>query len=133
MIDVVCGVIRDADGRFLACRRPMDKHLGGLWEFPGGKVDPGESPEIALARELQEELGVEVSVGKSLDPVIWTYDRGKIRLLPFFCTITGGQLRAIEHEELLWCAPLDFGKLAWAAADLPILDQIRGLISETVN
>lgn len=133
MIDVVCGVIKDADGRFLACRRPVGKHLGGLWEFPGGKVDPGESPETALARELREELGVDVSVGAALIPVIWTYDRGKIRLLPFFCAITGGQLRAIEHEELLWCAPKEFENLVWADADLPILDQIRAVISETAN
>ena len=55
MIDVVCGVIENSEGQFLACLRPAGKHLGGLWEFPGGKVDPGESPESALVRELQEE------------------------------------------------------------------------------
>jgi 8-oxo-dGTP diphosphatase len=131
MIDVVCGVIRDADGRYLACLRPQGKHLGGLWEFPGGKVETGEVPEIALARELLEELGVDVAVGAALDPVPWSYERGKIRLLPFFCTITSGKLQAIEHEELLWCAPSEFGQLAWADADLPILEQIRGLISGT--
>lgn len=129
MIDVVCGVIRDAEGRYLACLRPEGKHLGGLWEFPGGKVEPDESPESALARELWEELGVDVAVGAALDPVLWSYDRGKIRLLPFFCTITSGQLQAIEHAELLWCAPSEFGQLSWADADLPILEQIHDLIS----
>lgn len=125
MIDVVCGVIEDKQGRFLACLRPQGKYLGGLWEFPGGKVDPGESPETALARELREELGITVIVGTALDPVIWQYDRGSIRLLPFFCTITGGNLQAIEHEQLFWCSPDDFGKLPWADADLPVLAQIR--------
>lgn len=125
MIDVVCGVIEDAEGRFLACQRPQGKHLGCLWEFPGGKVDPGESPEHALARELREELGVEVSVGAPLVEVVWSYDCGRIRLLPFRCGIVGGHPRALEHEQLLWCAPEAFGELVWADADLPILEQIR--------
>jgi 8-oxo-dGTP diphosphatase len=133
MIDVVCGVIEDGEGRFLACQRPQGKHLGGLWEFPGGKVDPGESPEAALFRELREELGVDVNVGAPMEPVIWAYDRGSIRLLPFRCAITGGNLHAHEHEQLRWCAPAEFGELDWAAADLPILDQIRSLHSATRN
>ena len=133
MIDVVCGVIVDVEGRFLACLRPQGKHLEGLWEFPGGKVDPGESPEDALVRELREELGVDVEVGVPLDAVLWNYDRGRIRLLPFRCTITGGGLRAIEHEQLLWCAPEDFGALQWAEADLPILQQILRDFSATSN
>lgn len=133
MIDVVCGVIEDGEGRFLACLRPQGKHLGGLWEFPGGKVDPGESPEVALFRELQEELGIDVIVGASLEPVIWTYDRGSIRLLPFRCVITGGSLEALEHEQLHWCAPREFGELDWAAADLPILEQIRSGLEEAAH
>jgi 8-oxo-dGTP diphosphatase len=100
--------------------------LGGLWEFPGGKVDPGESPGVALARELKEELGIEVKVGNPLDPVEWNYDRGAIRLMPFFCTIESGCPRAIEHEQIRWCGPDEFAVLEWAGADLPILTQIRG-------
>jgi len=104
------------------------KHLGGLWEFPGGKVDPGEFPTAALIRELREELGIEVAVGAALAAVVWSYDRGEIRLLPYFCTMRDDQTpRAIEHEELLWCAPENFGSLPWAAADLPVLDQILAL------
>jgi 8-oxo-dGTP diphosphatase len=125
MIDVVCGVIEGANGRFLACLRPQGKHLGGLWEFPGGKVDAGESPEAALARELMEELGVLVHVGEPLREVVWHYEGRSIRLLPFFCTILSGELVAIEHEELRWCAPEDFDSLIWAAADQPILNEIR--------
>ncbi len=124
MMDVVCGVIENPAGEFLACLRPSGKHLGGLWEFPGGKVEPGESPEAALVRELCEELAVEIEVGASLAPVIWTYAERTIRLLPFRCKIIGGELRAIEHEQLLWCAPGNFADLAWAAADLPILQEI---------
>ena len=133
MIDVVCGVIGNDQGCFLACRRPSDKHLAGLWEFPGGKVEASESPAEALIRELREELGIEVSVGEALDPVIWAYERGEIRLLPFLCKIVHGVPQAIEHSELQWCAPNRFDSLAWAPADLPILTQIRSSISETSN
>ena len=128
MIDVVCGILMDRQGRYLACRRPRGKHLGGLWEFPGGKVDPGEAPERALVRELYEELGNEVPVGSALAAVAWKYDLGEIRLLPYFCTMRDDQTpRAIEHEALIWCAPENFGTLSWAAADLPVLDQILAM------
>ena len=124
MIDVVCGVIEDLEGRFLACLRPQGKHLGGLWEFPGGKVDPGETPVAALLRELHEELSVDAEVISPLTPVIWAYPERTIRLLPFRCRIIGGALHAHEHEQLLWCAPENFYTLPWAAADLPILREI---------
>ena len=123
-MDVVCGVIENSKGQFLACLRPAGKHLGGLWEFPGGKVDPGESPESALVRELLEELAVEVEVGLPLGPVIWSYGERTIRLLPFRCKITGGALHAIEHEKLCWCPPENFHDLVWAAADVPVLREI---------
>jgi 8-oxo-dGTP diphosphatase len=125
MIDVVCGVIADDDGRFLSCLRPAGKHLGGLWEFPGGKVEAGEFPETALVRELLEELGIEVAVEAALDPVTWNYDGGEIRLLPFLCQIIRGVPSPLEHEAIHWCDPCDFGNLVWAPADLPILEQLR--------
>jgi 8-oxo-dGTP diphosphatase len=126
MTDVVCGVIVNPAGQFLACLRPVGKHLGGLWEFPGGKVEPGESPESALVRELREELAVEVEVVHPLSPVIWAYGEKVIRLLPFRCRITEGELKALEHEQLLWCHPQNFNDLAWAPADGPILLEILG-------
>lgn len=127
MIEVVCGVIRNDVGHVLACRRPRDKHLGGMWEFPGGKVEPGEPPHVALVRELREELGIEVEVGAALEPVRWNYDRGPIRLSPFLCRIIHGLPRPLEHEQLHWCAPQDFPSLEWAAADLPVIEQLRRL------
>ncbi len=133
MIEVVCGVIGDGAGRFLACLRPEGKHLAGLWEFPGGKVDGGESPEAALLRELREELGIEVAVGDALEPVVWSDDRVTIRLRPFHCVIAGGRLRALEHEELRWCAPEEFDLLEWAAADRPILAEIRNRAADLAD
>lgn len=124
MIDVVCGVLRDEQGRYLACLRPLGKHLGGQWEFPGGKVEAGESHEAALARELLEELGVVVKVGAALEPVCWAYDSVKIRLLPYHFTISSGELVPHSHDRFCWCAAADFSSLEWAAADLPILAQL---------
>ena len=125
MIDVVCAVLQDEQGRVLACLRPAGKHLGGLWEFPGGKVEHGETPQTALARELREELGIEVEVLGELQPVPWQYERGAIRLLPFLCRITGGEAVPHEHESLLWCASHELANLTWAPADLPVLEQLR--------
>lgn len=124
MIDVVCGVVENKNGHFLACLRPQGKHLGGLWEFPGGKVDAGESPEAALVRELMEELCVAVEVVSPLTPVVWAYDERTIRLLPFRCRIIDGVPQALEHEELIWCAPENFIDLRWADADVPVLREI---------
>lgn len=129
MVEVVCGVIQNSDGAYLACQRPPGKHLGGLWEFPGGKVDAGESPESALIRELREELAVEVEIGTPLSPVVWTYGEKTIRLRPFFCQILAGDPQALEHERLLWCLPANFAELSWAAADIPILREIGVSVS----
>lgn len=128
MLEVVCGVIENAAAEFLACLRPVGKHLGGFWEFPGGKIDLDETPEMALTRELMEELAVEVEVGLPLGAVIWNYGELTIRLQPFHCRITGGELRAVEHEKLCWCAPENFHQLDWAPADVPILGEIARLL-----
>ena len=124
MIEVVCGVIENSEGHILAGLRPMGKHLGGLWEFPGGKVECGESPESALVRELREELAVDIEVGSPLGPVIWNYNERMIRLRPYYCRILAGEPQALEHEQLYWCPPQDFNMLSWAAADVPILHEI---------
>jgi 8-oxo-dGTP diphosphatase len=128
MVQVVCGVIRNPEGAYLACQRPMDRHLGGLWEFPGGKVELGESAEAALVRELGEELAVLVEVSSPLLPVIWNYGDIIIRLCPFLCKIVAGTLRALEHDQVLWVFPADFGSLAWAPADVPVLRELRSLV-----
>lgn len=129
MVEVVCGVIQNSEGAYLACLRPEGKHLGGRWEFPGGKVDPGESAEAALIRELREELAVDVEIGRALGPVVWTYGDKTIRLRPLLCRIVAGDLQALEHEQLLWCQPEDFDKLPWADADIPILREIKSAVS----
>ena len=125
MIEVVCGVLLDLGGRALACRRAADRHLGGLWEFPGGKVEDGEDPREALARELFEELGITVLVGDRFGAVVdWTDGVVRIRLSAFLCEILEGVVEPLEHEEIRWCDADELRSLRWAEADLPILEEL---------
>jgi len=133
MIEVVCGIVEHADGRRLACLRPPGKHLGGQWEFPGGKVEPGETPDQALIRELREELGIEVEVGPALRSVEWNYPGGSIRLSPFLCRILGGTPQPIEHEEIRWCGAEALRALPWAAADVPVLEELLARNSSEIR
>jgi 8-oxo-dGTP diphosphatase len=124
MLDVVAGLILDPCKRLLVCRRPPEKHLGGFWEFPGGKIEPGEDPATALIRELREELGIVVApCGPPLTPVVHDYGRGPIRLIPIPCTISSGIPHPLEHSEIRWCEAAEILHLDLAAADIPILHE----------
>jgi 8-oxo-dGTP diphosphatase len=109
------------------CRRPAGKHLGGLWEFPGGKVEEGEHFPETLIRELKEELDVTVEVGGALQPVEWKDESVNLRLRPFFCKISRGTPVALEHQALKWCGVSEVFSLELAPADVPILQEIRYL------
>lgn len=125
MISVVCAIIEDSAGKVLACKRPQGKHLAGRWEFPGGKVEAHETPESALKREIAEELGVEICCDAPLSPVEWHDTDTPIRLIPFRCRIVRGQAQPLEHAEIRWCSLEACEGLAWADADLPILEELR--------
>ena len=101
VIDVAAALVF-RDGRLLVTRRPAGKHLGGLWEFPGGKVDPGESWEQALARELMEEVGLVVRPGRLYAEVIHSYPGKIVRLRFFVCAAPQGEPRPIECDEVQW-------------------------------
>lgn len=127
-MDVVCALIEDPQRGLLACKRPRGVHLAGYWEFPGGKIEPGETPRAALAREISEELGIVVVVGEALDAVEWSDGQVAIRLCPYRCRIiAGGEPVAHEHEEIRWCHASCLDVIEWAPADLPILRQWRAL------
>ncbi len=130
MIQVVCGVIENVNGEFLACLRPSGKHLEGLWEFPGGKIEEGESATEALVRELEEELSIKVEVGAAMTVVVWNYGDTTIQLRPFHCQVVTGHLQLNEHEAYQWLAPNDFKRVTWAAADLPILEEIQASLRQ---
>ncbi|MFN0127235.1 MAG: (deoxy)nucleoside triphosphate pyrophosphohydrolase [Verrucomicrobiales bacterium] len=124
MMEVVCAVIWNDDGRVLAAQRPPGKAQGGRWEFPGGKIEPGEAAEAALVREIEEELGCTLRVGAAMSPVDHPYPGGVIRLRPFLSVIVSGQPDPREHSALLWVNAREAAELEWAPADLPILAEI---------
>lgn len=126
-LDVTCGLI-ERDGRVLLAQRPAGKALAGKWEFPGGKVEPGESPESCLARELHEELGITVRVGEALPPCLHDYGQRPIRLLGYRCVIVAGEPHAHEHSALCWCTADEIERLDLAAADLPVLRHYRAAL-----
>lgn len=93
----------------------------GKWEFPGGKIIPGEFPAEGLRREISEELGLEVRTIQQLPPHTHHYPALTVTLLPFVCTITAGELLLHEHAAILWLPPAELSSLDWAEADLPVL------------
>lgn len=129
VIDVTCGLL-ERDGRVLVAQRAPGRALAGKWEFPGGKVEPGEAPAACLARELREELGIEVEVGAALPPCVHHYGGPRaIRLIPFVCRVVGGEPHPHEHSAIRWCTPDEIAALDLAAADLPVLAHYRAVRS----
>jgi 8-oxo-dGTP diphosphatase len=121
-IAVACALI-EHDGHVLMAQRPAHKHLGGKWEFPGGKIEPGETPEIALHRELQEELGCTVEIIRVLTPRTHAYPTITVKLIPFVTRLlaTSGAPQTHEHAALRWVPAAELTALDLPAADLPII------------
>lgn len=94
------------------------------WEFPGGKIHPGETPEDCLRRELLEELGIVAVVGRALPPSTHRYPDFTITLYPFLCAVESGELAPGEHEQIAWLRPEDLPDMDWAEADRPIVDAL---------
>ena len=112
-------------GKFLIAQRPLDGLLGGLWEFPGGKIEPDESAEEALHRELDEELKLKVEIINPLDPVVHKDEDTNIRLIPFLCKPAqqNGPI-PIDHIEIRWIKLEQSGQLTWAPADIPLVRKL---------
>lgn len=123
MTDVVAALIWDND-RFLACQRPANKARGLLWEFVGGKVDPGETWEEALIRECQEELGITVAVGDIFMDVIHEYPDITVHLILFNAQIAQGTIRLLEHNDARWMLPSEIPDYQFCPADKDILAEI---------
>ena len=124
MTDVVAALIWDGP-RFMICQRPAHKARGLLWEFVGGKTEPGETMEEALIRECREELDITVSVGDIFTQVIHEYPDIHIRLTLFHCAITQGTPKLLEHHDLKWILPRQIPEFDFCPADKDILALIR--------
>ena len=119
---VACAII-ELDGKVLAAQRSASMTLPLKWEFPGGKIEAGESPEQCVVREICEELGVSVAVKAPCSPATHSYPDFTVTLYPCTCRLTGGLVTAYEHHALQWIEPVRMKELDWAAADLPVLGE----------
>jgi 8-oxo-dGTP diphosphatase len=127
---VVAAALIDPDGRVLIAQRPADKTMAGLWEFPGGKVEPGETPETALIRELSEELGIVVKP-PCLAPFTFashTYEKFHLLMPLYVCRRWDGIAQALEHAAIKWVRPSGLADYPMPAADLPLIPMLRDLL-----
>jgi mutator protein MutT len=123
-LDVSAGLIFRA-GKLLITQRHADAHLGGLWEFPGGKREAGESFEQCLARELREELWVEVAVGKLFESLTHAYPEKSVHLKFFLCKIEAGEPRPIGCSAIAWVGKAELADYGFPAADAKLLEKLR--------
>ena len=124
MTEVVAALIWDG-ARFLICQRPAHKARGLLWEFVGGKVEPGETKRQALVRECREELGITVEVGEPFTDVTHVYSDLTVHLTLFHARIAAGTPRLLEHNDLRWMTPAETDGYAFCPADKEILTQLK--------
>ncbi|MEH6781275.1 MAG: (deoxy)nucleoside triphosphate pyrophosphohydrolase [Rhodoglobus sp.] len=123
-IDVV-GAVIVRDDLVLCAQRGPGGALPGMWEFPGGKIEAGETARDALAREITEELECEVAVGELITTTTHEYDFGIVVLTTFYCELLSGTPVLTEHAEVVWLSPAELSALEWAPADIPAVELIQ--------
>ena len=123
-VEVVAAVIQK-DNKIFCAQRNLSKSMGGKWEFPGGKIETGETREEALVREIKEELDSEIKVDKYLMTVEHDYPTFHITMHAYLCTLVKGELTLKEHNDSVWLTKEDLLSLDWADADIPIVNKIK--------
>lgn len=121
MIQVTCAIIEHGD-KVLICQRSETMKLPLKWEFPGGKIEPFETKEQCIVREIKEELNLSVEVLRPLAEVTHRYPDFSINLMPFVCRLLGGNLKLKEHKQAIWVDKSDLKNYDWADADVPVVD-----------
>ena len=125
-IEVVAAVIKNSKGLTLAVQRGKNskEYISNKWEFPGGKIEEGESLQEALQRELTEELKVEAEIGELVTTVDHTYPDFHLTMHTYSCTLKSVEITLQEHVDMKWLAPEELDQLDWAAADLPVMEGV---------
>ncbi len=127
MIKVTCAII-EHNNKVLVTQRSEKMALPLKWEFPGGKIEKGETAEACLIREILEELHINIKINKQLNSNTHQYSETKIiKLIPFICELTGGEIKLTEHANFLWLSNSELVNLDWAEADFPILNEYLNL------
>lgn len=121
VIQVVAAAIKK-NGKYFCAQRPEGKSLGGLWEFPGGKLESGESPEEALVREIQEEFASVIQILSYVNEASYDYDFGTVIMKTYEAELLSGELTLLEHQNSTWLAPSELHQLNWAPVDRPAVD-----------
>jgi len=129
MIDVCCAVISNTQGLIFVTQRSARMSLPLCWEFPGGKLEKGESEEDCLKRELKEELNIEVEIHERLGEFVHEYNEFSINLIAFDCTTAASdqEIKLVEHAQFRWMRLEQLGELDWAAADLPVVALLQSM------
>ena len=123
-VHVACAII-ERDGLVLSALRSASMNLPLRWEFPGGKIEPGEGIEECLVRELVEEMGVQIAVGRPLTPATHEYPSFTVTLYPYVCSIVSGEITLFEHSAISWLPASRMHELEWADADLPVIAEYQ--------
>ena len=125
MINVVAAVIKDENGKILITQRNLQKSQGGLWEFPGGKIEPNETKENAIVREIKEELDIEIEVERYLAEKVFNYPEKDINLIALECKKIDGNIKLLEHEDYKWVNNSELENFEFAPADIFIVERLK--------
>ncbi|MGT2807568.1 (deoxy)nucleoside triphosphate pyrophosphohydrolase [Streptococcus iniae] len=124
IINVVAAAI-EKDGKLFCAQRPSNKSLGGYWEFPGGKLEFGESPEEALIREIKEEFNAEIEIIEFINESSYNYDFGTVVMKTFLSKLLSDHLELLEHQDSKWLVPKELSTLNWAPVDIPAVQLLQ--------
>lgn len=127
MINVVAAIIKNGKGKILITQRNLKKSQGGLWEFPGGKIEKGETREEAIIREIKEELTIEINVESYLGEKVFEYPEKSINLIALNCRVKSGNIYLTEHEEARWVEKEELNSFEFAPADIFIVKKLQGI------
>lgn len=125
MINVVAAVIKDERGKVLITQRNLKKSQGGLWEFPGGKIEPNETREDAVVREIKEELDIDIKVIGYLSEKVFNYPEKDINLIALECKKINGNIKLLEHEDYRWVDSSELENFEFAPADMFIVEKLK--------